>query len=149
MTKTFIFSKKFIIQNWYIINANNQLLGRLASQISQFLLNKQIKIYTPFLIPQTNLIIINSNKIVISYQKEVKKKYLTYSGYQSGLHFKTFLQIKYSNSEKLIRHAIYGMLPKNLLNKKILYKLYIYQNSNHFHLAQKPKIIITQNITCI
>lgn len=138
MVKTFIIPKKFIIQNWYIINAENQILGRLASQISQLLLNKYTKIYTPFMTPVTNIIIINSDKIMLTHKKSLKKFYLNYSGYQGGLHFKKFLQIKYTNSEKIIQHAIKKMLPKTLLSKKQFSKLFIYKNIEHFHYAQSP-----------
>lgn len=140
MSKTFILSKQLITQNWYIINAENQILGRFASQISQLLLNKYINVYTSFLIPTTNIILINSDKIVISGQKNCKK-YLTYSGYQGGLKFKTFLQIKASNSEKLLRHAIRGMLSKNQMGRNILSKIYIYRGPNDGHFSQNPILL--------
>lgn len=140
MSKTFILSKQFITQNWYIINAENQILGRFASQISQLLLNKYSSIYTPFLTPITNIILINSDKIVISGQKNLKK-YLTYSGYQGGLKFKTFLQIKASNSEKLLRHAIRGMLSKNQIGRNILSKVYIYRRHNDVHFSPKSLLL--------
>lgn len=141
MSKTFIISKQFITQNWYFINAENQILGRFASQISQLLLNKYSCIYTPFLTPITNIILINSDKIVISGQKNFKK-YLTYSGYQGGLKFKTFLQIKATNSEKLLRHAIRGMLSKNQIGRNILSKVYIYHRHNDVHFSQKSSLLV-------
>lgn len=138
MNKTFISPTLGLTSQWFIINAENQILGRFASQISQFLLNKYNSFYTPFLLPKLYLIIINSNKIVINRNKLVQKKYLTYSGYQGGLHFKTFYSFKKVNSNQLLRKAIKGMLCKNFLGRCILSKLKIYKKNNHLHCAQQP-----------
>ncbi len=138
MLKTIIVSKKFIVKNWYIVDASQQLLGRLSSQIAGFLLNKHLKIYSSFLFPITNIIIINADKIVVSGKKLIKKNYLTYSGYQSGLHFKTFLQLKLFNIKRLFRYTIHGMLPKNRLGKALFSHLYIFSKNVHIYRAQQP-----------
>ena len=138
MNKTCIFSKQ---QNkkWYLIDAENQILGRLASQIIKILLGKHSKTYAPFLLSNTCLIIINAKKICISGNKINNKKYLTYSGYPSGLHFKKFFELQQKQPEKLLRIALLGMLPKNLLKFKIAKQVYIYSDTNHLHFAQFPQ----------
>jgi large subunit ribosomal protein L13 len=138
MLKTVIVSQKSLLPNWYIVDASHQLIGRFSSQIAGLLLNKHLKIYSSFLFPITNIIIINAEKISISGNKLKKKKYLTYSGYQSGLHFKTFLHLKLLNIEKLFRYTIHGMLPKNRLGKAIFSHLYIFSKNSHTHQAQCP-----------
>lgn len=141
MTKTFLITQSFILPRWFVINAENQILGRLASQISQFLLNKYTKVYNPYAIPKIKLIIINANKIVMTSKKFLHKKYKTFSGYQGGLHFKTFLKIKYSNYDKLLRSAIRGMLPKNSIGRHIFSNLFFSKTKDHKHLAQNPTIL--------
>lgn len=142
MLKTFILSKQFIFKNWYLIDAQTQILGRFATQITQLLLNKITKFYSPFLLPLINLIIVNTSKITLTTKKIFKKKYLNYSGYQGGLHFKTFLQLQYSNSDKILRHALKGMLPKNRLGRLVFSRLFLYKATTHRHLAQVPSFCI-------
>nr|BCL05878.1 ribosomal protein L13 [Pteridomonas sp. YPF1301] len=142
MNKTFLSSHNFFFKKWYLINAENQILGRFASQIIKILVGKHKLTYSPFLPSNTRLIIINAKKICISGNKLYKKKYFHYSGYPSGLHFKTFFELQSFQSEKLIRTTILGMLPKTLLGRKMIKQLYIYSGNKHYHSAQFPKALI-------
>nr|YP_010117095.1 ribosomal protein L13 [Pteridomonas danica]QPM99295.1 ribosomal protein L13 [Pteridomonas danica] len=141
MNTTFFESKNFFLQKWYIINAKNKVIGRLASQISQILLSKNNVLYTPFLLSKNHIIIINSKEIIISGKKVLKKKYFKYSGYPGGQKFNTFLDLKKQNPEKLIRHAVAGMLPKNILGRHSFLNLYVYSSKTHSHVSQFPKYL--------
>ena len=121
MNKTFIPTTNFIKKKWYIIDVKNQILGRIASQISAYLLGKNRITYTPFLSSKINIIIINFEKIIISGHKITKITKKTYSNFSKNsktVHFKSYLQLFKKSPQKIFEHAIKGMLPKNKLYKK-------------------------------
>lgn len=141
MIKTFVLSPSYSLPAWFIVNAENQILGRFASQITQFLLNKFSKTYNPAVVSSIHCIIINADKIIVSGEKNLTKKYKTFSGYQGGLAFKTFLHLKSFNYQKLLRSAIHGMLPKNCLGRRILSNLFFSKTKSYKYVAQKPRIL--------
>lgn len=142
MNTTFFESQNFFLQKWFVINAQSKIIGRLSSQICNILLNKNTVLYTPFLVSKNHIIIFNSKKIVISGQKVLKKKYYTYSGYPGGQKFKTFLDLKHANSEKLLRSAIFGMLPKNILGRRVFLNLYISTEKIDKKISQSSKLLL-------
>ena len=142
MIKTpFILSRTCNRYKWYVIDAKNQILGRFASQITNFLLNKNDITYAPFLILHNRLIIINAKQIEISGNKRTQKNYLNYSGYQGGLKFTNFEKVRFKNPEKILLSAIRGMLPNNSIKSHIQTILYIYSNKRYKQLSQKPKFL--------
>lgn len=138
MRQTSIFNSTKNIKKWYIIDAKNLILGRLASKISIILRGKQKKIYTPHIDCGDNLIIINAHKIIVTGKKLKNKIYYHHSGYPGGLKKNNFQNIMQKNPIYCIKHAVKGMLPKNKLSKKIFKHLFVYGKNTHLHHAQKP-----------
>lgn len=125
---------------WLIINAENQILGRLASKIAILLTGKNKTTYKQNTITGDQIIIINSKKIKVTGNKATNKIYYKHTGYPGGLkstNFKTMLE---KNPNYILKNAIKGMLPKNKLQKIFLRRLKIYKDANHPHEAQKPLI---------
>lgn len=141
MRDTFIPSKNFIKKNWYLINAENKTLGRLASRVSKILIGKEKDIYTPFLNTGDCIIIINAEKINFTGKKESKKFYRTHSGRPGGMKRENISQVRQRKPEKIIEHAVKGMLPKGPLGRKIYNNLKVYKNEQHPHIAQKPELL--------
>jgi large subunit ribosomal protein L13 len=141
MKDTFIPSKNFIAKKWYIIDAKDQTLGRLASNISKILVGKDKSTYTPFLDNSDYIIVINAEKINISGKKEKQKLYRNHSGRPGGMRIETFSQLRQRRPEKIIEHAVKGMLPKGSLGRKIYTNLKVYKGDQHPHGAQTPKLL--------
>ena len=119
MKDTFVPSQNYVTKKWYVINAENQTLGRLATKISTILTGKNKISYTPFLETGDNVIIINAEKITISGNKSIQKLYRNHSGRPGGMRIETFSKLQQRRPEKIIEHAVKGMLPKNALGRKI------------------------------
>lgn len=134
--------KKENLYNWYIIDASNKIVGRLASHIIKFLSGKNNIEYTPNIYKGDYIIIINSDKLVFSRDKLKKKIYFRHSGYIGGLKSITAKEQFLKDSRKILFLAIKGMLPKNRLGKKMLNHLKIYKNNFHKHISQKPQLLI-------
>jgi large subunit ribosomal protein L13 len=141
MKDTFIPSKNFIAKKWYIIDAKDQTLGRLASNISKILVGKDKSTYTPFLDNSDYIIVINAEKINISGKKEKQKLYRNHSGRPGGMRIETFSQLRQRRPEKIIEHAVKGMLPKGSLGRKIYTNLKVYKGDQHPHGAQTPELL--------
>lgn len=141
MKDTFIPSKIFINKKWYMIDATNQTLGKLATKISKILNGKEKKIYTPFLETGDSLIIINIDKIYISGKKENQKFYQNHSGRPGGMKIEFFSKLLKRQPKKIIEHAVKGMLPKTNLGRKIYKNLKIYVGNQHPHKAQIPILL--------
>lgn len=123
--------------NWYLMNAQGKVLGKLAAKAASLLLGKNDPTKKSYEIPQGRVIVINAAKIAVSGKKEEDKKYYRYSGYPSGLKEKTLRQLRASKPEEIINHAVFGMLPKNRLGRVLHKHLYVYPGSTHPHEAQK------------
>jgi large subunit ribosomal protein L13 len=132
-------------KRWLIIDANNCILGRLASRIAFILQGKDKPYYTPNFALGDCIIVINSQKIYISGKKAFQKFYWSHTGYPGGIKKKSFLKLKEQFPNRIIYYAVRNMLPKNKLRSKMLKQLKIYPDANHMHHAQSPKHIL--NIT--
>ncbi|BFI91184.1 50S ribosomal protein L13 [Enterobacterales bacterium endosymbiont of Anomoneura mori] len=139
--KTFIVKKKNIKNNWYIINAKNKILGRLATKLAKYLMGKNKIEYSSNLDNGDYIIVLNAKKIIVTGKKKKKKIYYRHSGYVGGIKKRTFEEIIIKNPKKIIQNAVKGMLPKNSLGRLMLKKLKIFSDENHCHNAQKPKLI--------
>jgi large subunit ribosomal protein L13 len=141
MKDTFIPSKTFIRKQWYIIDANNKTLGRLATEVACFLRGKKKSYFTPYLDTGDYVIVINSSKINVTGNKKSEKLYKMHSGQPGGLKIESFEKLQKRLPNRIIQEAIKGMLPKNRLGREIFQKLYIYSTDSHPHQAQKPEKI--------
>ena len=136
--KTYVDKASDIKRQWYIIDAQQVILGRLATEASKLLVAKHKPTYTPHIDNGDYVVVINTDKIAVSGDKEEQKIYYHYSGYRSGIKQRTVAEQRQLDSTKLIYMAIKGMLPKNKLQSPRLNRLKIYADSNHPHAAQKP-----------
>lgn len=142
MKDTFIPNKSRTIQKWYIIDAEDQCLGRLATKVSNLLQGKSKIIFTPSRDIGDYIIIINADKINVTGKKFTQKLYFRHSGRPGGKTIENFEQLKLRLPEKIIEKAIKGMLPKNRLGRKLFTKLKVYQGFDQPHLSQHPTILI-------
>jgi len=122
---------KEIKREWHLINASSRVVGRLAPEIAKLLQGKHKENYVSYLDMGDYVVVINAKKIRVKGKKAEQKIYTQYSGYPGGLKKITFKKILEEKPEKIIRHAVSGMLPKNKLRKKRLNRLYIFANENH------------------
>ncbi len=139
--KTVSANKATVDKQWLLIDATDQVLGRLASKVAKTLRGKNKPNYTPHVDCGDNIIIINSDKVKLTGNKANGRLKFTYSGYPGGRHDKTMGEILEKDSRRLVEHAVKGMLPKNRLGEKILKNLYVYKDENHDKDAQQPKKI--------
>lgn len=128
--KTYFPKKEFHNPKYYILDANGKTLGRLASQASLLLIGKYTSFYTPSIDQGNFVIIFNAEKILISGKKLFQKKYYRNNQRPGSLKIKTFLELKKTFPTQIIKKAIYGMLPKNLLKKNYINRLFIYSDKN-------------------
>jgi len=142
--KTIVPKADTISQKWYVVDAENQVLGRLASQIANIVKGKNKPIYTPHLDTGDNVVVINAEKIRLTGRKLQKKRVTRYTGYPGGLRTRSIGKELIDRPETVLSHAIKGMLPKNRLGKKLFNKVKIYAGPEHPHQAQKPEVIPSQ-----
>ncbi len=124
---------------WFIVDAENKVLGRLSTEIARIISGKNKPTYTPFLDTGDHVIVINAEKIVLSGRKETDKIYRSHSLYPGGLKSREARFVRAEKPEAMIEEAVWGMLPKNRLGRKMLKKLKVYRGSDHPHQAQKPE----------
>lgn len=136
--KTFIPSKKDIEQKWHVVDAQGQVLGRLASRVAMILSGKEKPVYTTFMDTGDHVIVINAEKVRLTGNKLKDKMYRRHSGYPGGLKEISAGDLMAKNPEKLVREAVYGMLPKTKLGRAMRKKLRIYRGPHHKHEAQRP-----------
>ncbi|MCP4154757.1 MAG: 50S ribosomal protein L13 [bacterium] len=137
--KTFLPKKDTIGKKWWLVDAEGVVLGRLATQIALMLRGKDKATYTPFFDNGDFVIVINADKVKLSGNKEDQKMYYKHSGYMGGLKETPYKRMLATHPERIVMHAVKGMLPKNKLNRKILKKLKVYKGADHKHMAQKPE----------
>jgi large subunit ribosomal protein L13 len=125
-------------RKWHVIDANGAVLGRLAVQVADVLRGRNKPVYTPHLDAGDFVVVINAEKVVLTGKKETDKEYMSYSGWKGGEKYRTVAQIRAKHPEKLIHHAVKGMIPKNRLGRKLLTKLKVYKGSEHPHASQNP-----------
>ncbi|RKY02859.1 MAG: 50S ribosomal protein L13 [Spirochaetes bacterium] len=139
--KTYVPTPEKIEKKWYLVDAKDKILGRVASRVAAILRGKHKTDYTPFMDVGDNVIIINADKIRLTGLKAQKKVYYRHSGYPGGLKSITFLEAMKKDPTFALRNAIKGMLPHNRLGRKMLKHVRIYAGEQHPHEAQKPEKI--------
>ena len=125
-------------RKWHVIDAKGAVLGRLAAQVADVLRGKNKPVYTPHLDAGDFVVVINAEKVVVTGKKETQKKFMSYSGWKGGERYRTVEQVRAKTPEKLITHAVRGMVPKNRLGRVLMTKLKVYKGAEHPHSAQQP-----------
>jgi large subunit ribosomal protein L13 len=139
--KTFLPKNDEIKRDWYLFDADNQVLGRIATQIASILRGKNKPTYTPSVDTGDFVVVVNAEKIMLTGAKYDDKIYYSHSGFPGGIKSITAGKLIAKKPEELIRKAVKGMLPKNKLARHMLSKLKIYAGSAHPHEAQQPKTV--------
>lgn len=137
--KTFIAKEHEVDKKWYLVDAGEKVLGRLATEIAVILRGKNKPIFTPHMDAGDYVVVVNADKITLTGNKLQKKIYYRHSGYPGGLKEITAADMLEKKPERLLMLAVKGMLPKNSLGRRQLTKLKIYAGPNHHHQAQKPE----------
>jgi large subunit ribosomal protein L13 len=138
-TKTYTLRESEIERRWYVVDATDETLGRLASRVAHVLEGKHKPSYTPNLDSGDHVIVLNASRIAVTRDKRDSKVYVRHSGYPAGLKQETLGHLLERRPEEVIRRAVKGMLPRNRLGAQQLRKLKIYAGSDHPHQAQRPK----------
>ena len=125
-------------RKWHVIDADGVVLGRLAVQIADILRGKNKPVFTPHLDAGDFVVVINAEKVTVTGKKETQKEFMSYSGWKGGERFRTVAEVRAKHPEKLITHAVRGMVPKNRLGRVLVTKLKVYKGSQHPHAAQQP-----------
>ena len=131
-------SKNGIVRQWHVIDAENVVLGKLASKAAMLLMGKTKPSYTPFLDTGDHVIVINAEKIRLTGRKEESKVYRHFTGYPGGLVTTNIKKVRETRPTRIVEEAIQGMLPKTRLGKQMFRKLKVYAGARHPHAAQKP-----------
>lgn len=139
--KTYFATSENIEQKWFLVDAENQVLGRLATQIAKYLRGKHKPEFTPHADAGDYVVVINAEKIKVTGKKRQDKMYYSHSGFPGGIKEETFAKLQARKPEQIIELAVKGMLPKNTLGRAMLKKLKIYSGGEHQHQAQQPQII--------
>lgn len=140
--KTRSVRKEDVERRWFVVDAEGQVLGRLATRIATVLRGKHRPEYTPHVDTGEYVIVINAEKVKLTGKKDIVKIYQSYSGYPGGLRELTASQVRDRKPERLIESAVKGMLPKNKLGNAMIHKLWVYKGPDHPHAAQKPEPLI-------
>lgn len=139
--KTFMAKGETVERKWYVIDATDKVLGRLASQVAIILRGKNKPIYTPHVDTGDHVIIINADKVRLTGKKLDQKSYRRHSGYPGGLKEVSYRRLMNENPEFAIEHAVKGMLPHSKLGRKMIKKLIVYRGAEHNQQAQKPELL--------
>jgi large subunit ribosomal protein L13 len=137
--KTYMAKPADVVMKWYVVDAAGKTLGRLATAVADALRGKRKPTFTPHVDTGDFVIIVNAEKIHVTGRKAEQKEYDSYSGYPSGRRVRTFEEVRRKHPERIIEHAVRGMLPRNRLGRAILRKLKVYAGPEHPHEAQKPQ----------
>lgn len=139
MNKTPLPNVATLEKKWYIIDASEQRLGRLATEIALILRGKNKATFTPHLDTGDFVVVINAEKVLVTGKKPAQKLYRRHSGRPGGMKTETFSQLQARLPERILEHAVKGMLPKNSLGRQLFTKLKVYKGPNHPHQAQLPQ----------
>ena len=139
--KTFMQRKEDVSRDWYLVNAENEVLGRMATRIARILMGKNKPTYTPHVDGGDFVVVTNARKVQVTGRKREQKLYHHHTGYLGGLKSQTLRRMLERKPEEVIRLAVKRMLPKNRLGRKMLKKLKVSAGSEHRHDAQHPKQI--------
>ena len=137
--KTYMQRKEDVARNWYVVDAEGQTLGRLATKVANVLRGKHKPTYTPHVDGGDYVIVVNANKVVLTGNKLNDKMYYNHSRYTGGLRTRTAKEMIQNYPTEMIERAVKGMLPKGRLGRQMYKKLFVYAEGNHPHSAQKPQ----------
>lgn len=136
--KSFMATPSTIERKWYVVDATDKTLGRLASEVAKVLRGKNKPTYTPFMDCGDYVIIVNAEKFAVTGKKMTQKTYFSHSDYVGGSKEVTLQEMLNKHPERVIEHAVKGMLPKGALGNQMYKKLFVYCGPDHKHAAQKP-----------
>ncbi len=136
--KTYVPKKDEVERQWWLIDADGRSLGRLATKVANLLRGKNKPQYVDFMDTGDFVVVVNAEKIKVTGKKLDQKKYYSHTGYPGGIKEKTLRELMDKKPEEVIRKAVWGMLPKNKLGRKMLKKLKVYAGTEHPHQAQEP-----------
>lgn len=139
--KTFMASPATIDRKWYVVDATNMTLGRLASEVAKVLRGKNKAIFTPHIDTGDYVIVVNADKVKVTGKKLDQKIYYHHSDYVGGMKEATLREMMAKKPEKVVEMAVKGMLPKGPLGREMYTKLHVYAGSEHPHAAQKPEVL--------
>lgn len=139
--KTYMATPSTIERKWYVVDAEGQTLGRLASEVATVLRGKHKPTYTPHLDTGDFVIVINAEKIKLTGRKESQKMYYRFTGYVGNLKKITYKTMMEKHPDRIIQLAVKGMIPHNVLGRQVMDKLHVYAGSEHPHQAQKPEVL--------
>ena len=139
--KTFMAKPADIKRKWFVVDAEGKTLGRLAAEVAKILRGKHKPSFTPHVDTGDHVIVVNADKVVLTGKKLIQKTYFRHSGYPGGTTFTPAGKMLTEKPEKVIEHAVKGMLPKNSLGRQMYSKLKVYKGPAHPHQAQKPEIL--------
>ena len=140
--KTYLPKESEIERKWYVVDAEDKVLGRLAVEIANILRGRNKPTYTPHLDTGDYIIVVNAEKVKLTGAKNEKKIYEDYSGWMGGDSYVNIKDMRENKPEFIIEHAVKGMLPRNRLGRQMIKKLKIYAGSEHPHEAQQPKPLV-------
>jgi len=138
-------SKSAISRRWHVIDAQDVVLGKLASRAAMLLMGKHKASYTPFLDTGDHVVVINADKVRLTGKKEENKIYRHFTGYPGGLVEKSFKKVRAERPVRIVEEAVQGMLPKTKLGKQMYRKLKVYAGDRHPHAAQKPAALVMKS----
>ena len=139
--KTFMAKSQDVKRDWYVVDASGMTLGRLASQVASVLRGKNKPTFTPNVDTGDFVIVLNSDKVVLTGKKLEQKMYTYHTGYIGGLKQTPYKDMMAKKSDVVVYEAVKGMLPKNSLGRQMLTKLRVYKGGEHNHQAQQPKVL--------
>ena len=139
--KTFSAKPAEVKREWFVIDANDKVLGRVATEIAHRLRGKHKAEYTPHVDTGDHIVVINAEKVAVTGNKEEGKIYYSHTGFPGGIKDVNVRQLRERAPERIIENAVRGMLPKNSLGRAMLKKLHIYAGAEHNHSAQQPKAL--------
>lgn len=139
--KTYIPNAAAIERKWYVVDATDKTLGRLASEVANVLSGKNKPTYTPFLDCGDNVIIVNASKVKVTGKKLDQKVYFKHTGWIGNAKYATLREMLERKPVKVVEHAVRGMLPHGSLGDQMFLKLYVYEGPEHIHQAQKPEVL--------
>ena len=137
--KTFTAKKDALRRDWFVVDAENKVLGRLAAQIAHRLRGKHKPEYTPHVDGGDYIVVINAGKVAVTGNKALDKRYHHHTGHPGGIKEISFQEMMAKHPTRALRHAVRGMLPRNKLGRAMLAKLKVYAGAEHSHQAQQPK----------
>ncbi len=139
--KTYMPNADTVDRKWYVVDANGQTLGRLASEVAKILSGKTKPIYTPHVDTGDHVIVLNVENLVLTGKKLDQKLYRWHTGHPGGLKEVKYRDMMQNKPEEVFMHAVKGMLPKNKIGRAMLKKLRVYRGSEHTHEAQQPEVL--------